>query len=185
MKISLRKISSRTVLAVLGMILVAPTVAGADQLGPAAAKPRSVVFYSIVSWHDGKCVDDPGGSQASGAQIQQFTCNGTVAQLWEKQFVDNVHFRLRVAASGQCMAVKDASQDEGAPVVQNPCNSNFNQQWLAEDFPGAPGFSRLVARHSGKVLVMQSAAVSNLIPLVQTASSVSNDGLLATAWQFS
>jgi len=183
MKISLRKISWLAVLAAgLSMLLVAPAVASADQFTLTMAQPL-VPFNTIVSWHTGTCVDVAGASQTSGAQVQIYTCNGTVAQLWEKQFTDSGYFRLRVAASGQCMAVKDASQAEGAPVVQNPCNSNFNQQWKEETSPD-PNFSRLVARHSGKVLIMRSAALADRTPLVQTTLSASDDFLLATAWQF-
>ena len=82
MKTALRKVSWLAVLAAgLSITLVAPAVASANQLTPAAAKPRSVVFYTIVSWHTGKCVDDPGGSQTSAIQLQQFTCNGLAVPL--------------------------------------------------------------------------------------------------------
>ena len=184
MKTPLRRISRLAVLvASLGVILVAPAVASANQLTPAASKPHAVQFNIIVSWHSGKCVDVAGGSQTSGAQVQQFTCNSTVAQLWAKLPTDSGYFRLQVAASGQCMAVKDASQAEGALVVQSPCNFDFNQQWKEETSPD-PSFSRLVARHSGKVLIMRSAALADRTPLIQTAVSASDDVLLATAWQF-
>ncbi len=80
------------------------------------------------------------------------------------------------------MAVKDASQAEAAPVVQNPCNLDFNQQWKEGD-SGVPGFPQLVARHSGKVLIMRSEALADRTPLIQVTYSGS-DPLHSTAWQF-
>ncbi|MEO6090051.1 MAG: RICIN domain-containing protein [Umezawaea sp.] len=141
-------------------------------------------FRTIVSWHTGTCVDVDGASQESGAKVQIYTCNGTVAQLWEKLPTDSGYFRLRVAASGQCMAVKGASQAEGALVVQNPCNFDFNQQWKQAD-SGAAGFPQLVARHSGKVLIMRSEALADRTPLIQvTYGGPGSDPLNSTAWQF-
>jgi hypothetical protein len=185
MKTPLHKISRLAVLvASLGVILVAPAVASADQLTPAASKPHAVQFNTIVSWHSGKCVDVAGGSQKSGAQVQQFTCNDTVAQLWAKLPTDSGYFRLQVAASGQCMAVKDASQAAGALVVQSPCNFDFNQQWT-EGNSDVSGFPQLVARRSGKVLVMRSEALADRTPLIQaTYDGPGSDSLHSTAWQF-
>ncbi|PRY45743.1 RICIN domain-containing protein [Umezawaea tangerina] len=178
----LRKTSRLLVLAAgLALCLVAPTAASADQ--STADGPRVLEdFRTIVSWHTGTCVDVDGASQASGTKVQIYTCNGTVAQLWEKLPTDSGYFRLRVAASGQCMAVKDASQAEAAPVVQNPCNLDFNQQWKEGD-SGVPGFPQLVARHSGKVLIMRSEALADRTPLIQVTYSGS-DPLHSTAWQF-
>lgn len=179
---SVRRLSwTAGLFAVLGLT-VAFAAAPAASAAPAA--PASVTFDNIVSFHSGKCVDVPGGQQTVGLQIQQFTCNGTVSQLWTQQFTDSGFFRLEVAVSGQCLAVKDASQAEGAAVVQLPCSSSdFSQQWTGRPVAGVSGFVNLVARHSGRALVMQSEALADRTPLIQRAIP-SPDGNQSWAWQF-
>jgi hypothetical protein len=38
--------------------------------------------FRLVARHSGKCLDVPGASTANGVQLQQWDCNGTVAQAW-------------------------------------------------------------------------------------------------------
>lgn len=173
-----RKLPWLAVLAAgLGVGLVAPAA------NAAPVTPHVITFNTIVSFHSGKCVDVDGASQQAGTQVQQFTCNGTVAQLWTRLFTDSGYFELQVAASGQCMEVKDASQADSARVVQNPCNGNFNQQWTAAD-SGVPGFSYLLVRHSGKCLVMRSEALADRTPLLQApCPAIGTDDLHSFAWQ--
>jgi hypothetical protein len=176
------KFSARTfvrlaaVAAGLSLSLAAPAAAS-------AAPPAPVTFQSIVSFHTGKCVDVPGASQQAGLQLQQFSCNGTNAQLWTKEFTDSTQtfFRLRVAASDLCMTVKDASQANLAPVVQSQCGADFNQQWQAVP-TSVGGYVELVARHSGKALIMQSEAIANGAKLIQ--SDRGSDPLHSRAWLF-
>ncbi|HET6899695.1 MAG TPA: thaumatin family protein [Vicinamibacteria bacterium] len=39
-------------------------------------------FFRLVARHSGRCLDVPGQSTANGTQLQQWDCNGTVAQAW-------------------------------------------------------------------------------------------------------
>ena len=39
-------------------------------------------FFRLVARHSGRCLDVPGQSTANGLQLQQWDCNGTVAQAW-------------------------------------------------------------------------------------------------------
>jgi hypothetical protein len=39
-------------------------------------------FFRFVARHSGKCLDVPGQSTTNGLQLQQWDCNGTVAQAW-------------------------------------------------------------------------------------------------------
>lgn len=134
---------------------------------PANAVARRTLFYNqIVNWHSGKCIDVDGASQAVGAKVQQFACNGTVAQQWTKQFTDSGYFMLRVAASGQCLDVEGASQANGHRVVQMPCTGAYNQQWT-QVTSGVGGWPFLVARHSGKGLTIGSESLLDRAPLVQ------------------
>jgi Thaumatin family/Ricin-type beta-trefoil lectin domain len=40
-------------------------------------------FFKLVARHSGKCLDVPGQSTTNGLQLQQWDCNGTVAQGWK------------------------------------------------------------------------------------------------------
>jgi glucosylceramidase len=37
-------------------------------------------WFRFVARHSGKCLDVPGQSRTNGTQLQQWDCNGTVAQ---------------------------------------------------------------------------------------------------------
>src|SRR5262249_51319484 len=39
-------------------------------------------FFKLVARNSGKCLDVPGQTRTLGTQLQQWTCNGTVAQAW-------------------------------------------------------------------------------------------------------
>lgn len=45
-----------------------------------AANVQSNGYYNFVADNSGLCIDTPSASTASGVQLQQYTCNGTVAQ---------------------------------------------------------------------------------------------------------
>jgi hypothetical protein len=171
--------------------LAALAAAGAVILGgPGTASagpviPSAVTFNQIRNLHSGKCVDVDGGSQREGTVVQQFSCNGTVAQLWRKVALDSSgYFELVVASSGQCMTVDNASQADGAGVHQRQCTGAFNQQWTTTA-SGVPGWPFLVARHSGKGLIIKSESLLDRAPLVQ--DTIGDDGpgsLHAGDWQF-
>jgi beta-glucanase (GH16 family) len=40
-------------------------------------------FYKFVARHSGRCLDVPAASTANGVQLQQYDCNGTVAQAFQ------------------------------------------------------------------------------------------------------
>lgn len=146
---------------------------------------QSAVTYSQVrNWHSAKCLDLAEASQAIGARVHQWSCNGNVAQQWRKEFTDSGYFRLRAAASDQCLEVKAASQADNAPVVQRPCTGSYNQQWIART-SGVPGWPFLVARHSGKGLTFLSESLLNGAQAVQHALGSDGPGTLhAGDWQF-
>jgi len=181
----MRKINTRKTFAGLAMLIAGGgLLAAAVPANAAAVIPASVTYFQIVNWHSGKCVDVVGGSQQPGAVVQQFSCNGTVAQQWRTVPTDSGYFELVVAASGQCMTVDNASQADGAGVHQQPCNGAFNQQWTTQA-SGEAGFPFLVTRHSGKGLTIKSESLLERAPLVQNAiGSDGPDNLHAADWQF-
>jgi hypothetical protein len=78
---------------------------------------------AISSGIAGKCVDDNGGASANGTAIQLFTCNGSVAQMWQVPGDGS----LRVM--GKCMDVTSSGTTNGTKVQLFDCNGTGAQQW--------------------------------------------------------
>jgi len=168
----------------IGLTALMAITWGCLSLAAASPADAAVTYNQVRNWHSAKCLDVVGGSQAIGARVQQYTCNGTVAQQWTKEFTDSGYFQLKVAASGQCLDVKDGSQADNAPVVQKPCTGAYNQQWTQRT-SGVSGWPFLIARHSGKGLTILSESLLNGAQAVQYAvGSDGPDTLHAGDWQF-
>jgi len=155
-----------------------------------AAAPRAsaaVTYQQIRNWHSGKCLDVAGASHADGARVQQYTCNGTAAQRWYKDYIGSDHrfFYLEVAASGDCLEVKRDSYADNAPVVQEPCNNNGVDQLWMEQTSGVPGWPSLVSVHSFKGLTILSESLLDRAQAVRYQLGYDGPGTLhAGDWQF-
>ncbi|SPE58238.1 Extracellular exo-alpha-L-arabinofuranosidase precursor [Streptomyces netropsis] len=152
----------------------------------AAAVPPSpqIIYEQVVNLHSGKCLEVAGGSQANGARVQQYSCNGTVAQQWNKRPTSDGYFQLVVASSGKCLEIANASQANNYRAQQNPCGSGYHQQF-AQLPSGVPGYPFIVARHSGKGLTILSESLLNGAQVVQYDTGDDGpDTLHAGDWQF-
>ena len=85
------------------------------------------------------------------------------------------YYEIVARHSGKCLDVSEASTLNGAPVIQWTCIGDTNQQWLP--IPIGDGYLKFVARHSGKVLGVQSTA--NGAPVVQLTEA----GTAPQQWQ--
>src|SRR4051794_40023372 len=88
----------------------------------------------------GKCADVAGASNANGAHVQLFDCNGTGAQNWTVGNADN-----SIQALGKCMDVAGASTADGAKVQLFDCNGTGAQKWTVSG-------KQLINTGSGKCL---------------------------------
>ncbi|MEU6274930.1 ricin-type beta-trefoil lectin domain protein [Streptomyces populi] len=69
-----------------------------------AAAPADAVGSeggSQLKLQDNLCLDIPGGKVFDSAQIQQWACNGTRAQMWNIFYVDSTHFLIQSAIENQ------------------------------------------------------------------------------------
>ncbi len=73
-----------------------------------------------------KCVDVFGGSTSTGANVQQYACNGGGNQRWEFIDVGNGQYAIRNINSGQVLDVAGSSRENGANVQQ------FSVEWRRE-----------------------------------------------------
>ncbi|WP_062357770.1 extracellular catalytic domain type 1 short-chain-length polyhydroxyalkanoate depolymerase [Herbidospora yilanensis] len=72
----------------------------------------------------GRCLDVSGASQANGAQVQIWDCNGRPNQQW----TTTTSSELRVYG-GKCLDVNGAGTADGSGVIIWDCNGQNNQKW--------------------------------------------------------
>ncbi|MFJ2923670.1 ThuA domain-containing protein [Streptomyces massasporeus] len=134
--------------------------------GPAPGDPISeTAWYSLTSAAGGTCVDARAAATANGTAIQQYACNGTLAQQFQFRSTDGGY--SRIAARGnpqQVIDVTGVSVDDNAPLQLWSYTGGGNQQW--RPVREADGGYHFVARHSGKCLSTDGSA-TNSVPLVQ------------------
>jgi hypothetical protein len=131
----------------LALRLIVPAIAAGSMLAAAAlpssaaiaktvaATPRSSItvdgttYYQIKN-HDGKCLDETGGSKKEGVPVQQWSCNGNPQQYWAVIYNDTGFALVKNYNSGMCLSVKDNDPNGGGEVWQWPCsNSNTYENW--------------------------------------------------------
>jgi hypothetical protein len=86
-------------------------------------------YYQLKN-HDGKCLDETGGSKTAGTPAQQWSCNGNPQQYWAVIYNDTGFALIKNYNSGMCLSVKDNDPNGGGEVWQWPCsNSNAYENW--------------------------------------------------------
>jgi beta-glucanase (GH16 family) len=106
--------------------------------------------YVLQAVHSGKCVDVAAAGTANGTKVQQWTCNGTVAQVWRFKAVDNGIYEIVNPHADKALDVRDVRTDDGAPLQIWGYGGGANQQFLLVD--RGSGEYEIRARHSWKVL---------------------------------
>jgi Ricin-type beta-trefoil lectin domain-like len=85
--------------------------------------------YRLRNVQSGVCLDVAKGSTASGANVQQWTCNGLAPQDWKLTGKGSGYFTLTAKVSGLCLDVSGGSTAPGANVQQWTCNGTGAQLW--------------------------------------------------------
>lgn len=106
--------------------------------------------YVITAAHSGKCVDVAAASTQNGARIQQWDCNGTVAQVFRVTSVGGGYYKIENPNSNKAFDITEVSTQNGAPLQQWGYGGGQNQQFSIE-YAGNNRFS-IRARHTGKAL---------------------------------
>src|SRR6516162_8321487 len=73
------------------------------------------------------CMDVSGGSTSNGAQIQEWTCNGSGAQVWQPQALDTTYYKLINPQSGKCLDIAGNQTADGAKAELWTCSGGSNQ----------------------------------------------------------
>jgi len=121
---------------------------------------------TIVNKNSGKCVDAAAAATANGTHVQQYTCNGTNAQVWSRIATDSGYVRIGNANNtNQVIDINGPSTADGALAQLWAYGGGTNQQWLAVS--EGSGYYHLVVRNSGKCLDVPSASTADGVQLQQ------------------
>jgi O-glycosyl hydrolase len=90
-------------------------------------------YHQLVIAKDSLCLDVFGATSASGAAIDQWTCNGQANQKFQFVPVSGGYGELQAQNSGQDVTVLNGSTAQGQPdVVQQPVNGTAASLWLPQ-----------------------------------------------------
>lgn len=120
-------------------------------------------YYRMVSWFTGtkqaqlrwtttmtlansQCLDVTGASTASGALIEQYSCNGQTNQQWVLKPV-GANYEIISSKSGLCLEVTGASTASGSTIDQGTCSGASHQLWNISAQPNGTNVITGVASH--------------------------------------
>jgi hypothetical protein len=135
---------------------------------PATGPISPTAWYSVVNKNSGKCVDARAAGTVSGTAIQQYTCNGSLAQQY--QFAPTSGNFVRINNHGnaaQALDVTNVSTADSALIQTWTYGGGNNQQWQPVAEGG--GYYHFVNRNSGKCLDTPAASTADSVQLVQYA----------------
>ncbi|WP_182904205.1 endo-1,4-beta-xylanase [Microbispora sp. H10830] len=92
--------------------------------GTSSSPPPTGSGTAIKGVGSGRCVDVTDVSQANGAQVEIWDCNGQSNQQWTQTSAGE----LRVYG-GKCLDVNGAGTADGTSVIIWDCNGQNNQKW--------------------------------------------------------
>src|SRR6201996_9712237 len=140
----------------------APESAESDNVNVADGQGEALTANSTYSFetavNTASCMDVAGASTADGAQVQEYTCNGTGAQSFQAVALDSTYFKLVNSASGKCLDVAANATANGTKIDQYTCNGTTAQ---AFKFPASGTGYTIIGKQSGKCLDVTSASTAN------------------------
>src|SRR5678816_988755 len=108
------------------VLVVAGCAVDVDSSDPGALTSSA----PLVAAHSAKCIDVRSKSTATGAVIEQWTCNGGSNQRFALVPADPGYVFIKNANSGLCLNVQGRSVSPGALIVQWTCGvAAKNDQW--------------------------------------------------------
>ncbi|MDX3854557.1 RICIN domain-containing protein [Streptomyces sp. AK02-01A] len=148
------------------MVALPQQEAAAGTAGTTAAAALPTGWVTVTNKGSGKCVDARAAATGNGTAVQQYACNGSLAQNWSLTATSGGHVRAgNRNAEGQVWDVKDVSTADAAAVQLWTYSDGVNQQWLpVAETDGAYHF---VNRNSGKCLDVPSASTADSVQLQQ------------------
>ncbi len=123
----------------LSVAVIPAASADASPAATAAPMGKYTVVLTLMNRYSGKCIDDPGQSTTPGLPLQQYDCNGTVAQQWAVRHESDGYYIFTNIQNGECLTDEGGWTGEGVPLVQAYCDGSTSQEW---DFMPVSGLSQ-------------------------------------------
>jgi hypothetical protein len=98
----------------------------------------------------GKCLDDPGGSRASGTKIKIHTCNGRAAQRWTYRLDGSPGGPGELTIRGKCLTIKSGTRNGSRATLQS-CASAASKRAATQRWQYQAG-DQLDNPHAGRCL---------------------------------
>ncbi|MFJ3666912.1 ThuA domain-containing protein [Streptomyces sp. NPDC090106] len=150
---------------------------GGTTTPPTGDQISETSWYTVQNGGNGTCVDARSAATANGTAIQQYACNGTIAQQYQFRSTDGGYTQITARGNpAQAIDVTDRSTADNAPLQLWAYGGGTNQQW--QPVRESSGSYHFVARHSGKCLTA-AAAATNSVQLTQRTC----DGSAAQSFQ--
>lgn len=160
--------AAASILTVGGPALLAPQASAspAHFTAVSSAAVSSGTTYTVTNVNSGKCVDARAAGTTNGTAVQQYSCNGTVAQQWQFTATGSGYFQVGDAAStAQVWDDTNVSAANGSLIQLWTYGGGNNQQWQPVAESG--GGYHFVNRYSGKCLDVPSASTADSTQLQQ------------------
>jgi hypothetical protein len=137
--------------------------------------PSGTSWARIQNYNSGKLLAVSGMSLADGANVTQWSDNGTVDHVWT--VVHNADGTVRIfnRNSGKLLAVAGASTADGAFVTQWYDNGTSDHLWRFVDAGG--GWSKIVNVNSGKLMAVSGASTADGAQITQWPDNGTTDHL--------
>lgn len=103
----------------------------APSVGYSYHSPIANGTYKLRNRYSGKALHAPNSS--AGAQIVQWTDNGSVNQKWIFTAIGDGYYEIKSAMNGLCLDNSGASYNAGNPIVQWNDTNHFCQRWRVQD----------------------------------------------------
>lgn len=138
--------------------------------------------YTLMSAASGKVLDVAGANAQSGANVQQYTSNGTNAQKFslkscnQKILEEGTYVIQPEVSGGKVLDISGASQADGGNVQIYQMNGTYAQNFRIR-YNGDSTYT-LYAEHSGKALDISGAGIANGTNVQQ----YSGNGTAAQKW---
>lgn len=117
------------------------------------------ILYRIKNKNSSKVLAVFNASTAEGANVLQWTYNGTGDQRWALDPVSGGFFNLRASHSGRLAGVTGASTADGADVAQFASTGATSQQWSFT--PTQNQYFEIKNRNSGKLLDVTNGSLDD------------------------
>ena len=117
--------------------------------------------YQLVAAQSGKCVDVTAAGTADGTNVQQYACNGGLAQSWDLVQTATGEYKLLTALDAKALDVASASKSDGGKVQIWSDNGTLAQRYKLQAVSGSANTWTIVNENSGKCVDVAAGSTAD------------------------